>query len=541
MSFVCEGKDALYLEDVQEVLGPAYKEEADEAFAVIDSDENGDISLDEMVRKVAEIGKERKAIGEGMKDISQALQVFDKVLMFVVLIIIVFIFRKSIPSQKPSLVTLTRPSVIIYNGSVLTTVGTAGTALLSLSFVFAVTCQEFLGSCIFLFVKHPYDVGDRVDIQVGPEKFPLQVEKISLLYTVFLRIDRMQVVQTPNIQLNNMWIENVTRSKAMKEVIDVNISYETTFEDVELLRLEMEKFVRSPENSREFQPDFSIGVAGMGDLDKLNLKVVIKHKSNWHNEAVRATRRSKFICALVLALKKVPIYKPGGGDEPLGSVGNPSYSVTVSDDDAASKRDTAAKTKEGKRMVPSKPADADKKEDTEFQAIQDFNTRDPVAAAADEWGYYRDDSMAPGASRDQEDRRRSDEISVVKRGESHRGLRKAGDSVAPSALADSVAPGRRSLTQPTSPTSITGRRRFDEEAQTGATPAQYPGSNPYTTTTTVTGGTGGGNSYSLYPPGLETLQEQPQPHPLQSQPTTTGRIRGWSVSRNQQQGPPGPR
>jgi len=51
-----------------------------------------------------------------------------------------------------------------------------------------------LGSCIFLFVKHPYDVGDRVDI-TGPEKEQLIVEKISLLYTVFVRIDKMQVVQ----------------------------------------------------------------------------------------------------------------------------------------------------------------------------------------------------------------------------------------------------------------------------------------------------------------------------------------------------------
>lgn len=56
------------------------------------------------------------------------------------------------------------------------------------------TVQEFLGSCIFLFIKHPYDVGDRVDI-TGPEKEQLIVEQVSLLYTVFVRIDRMQVVQ----------------------------------------------------------------------------------------------------------------------------------------------------------------------------------------------------------------------------------------------------------------------------------------------------------------------------------------------------------
>lgn len=60
-----------------------------------------------------------------------------------------------------------------------------------MSFAFSVTCQELLGSCIFLFVKHPYDVGDRVDIS----DVHLVVEKISLLYTVFTRIDTMKIVQ----------------------------------------------------------------------------------------------------------------------------------------------------------------------------------------------------------------------------------------------------------------------------------------------------------------------------------------------------------
>lgn len=94
MSFVVEGKDALYYEDVQEVLGPSYKKEAEEAFNAIDGDSNGDISLDEMVRKVVEMGKERKAIGEGMKDIGQALSAFDQVLLFIVLLIVIFVFRK---------------------------------------------------------------------------------------------------------------------------------------------------------------------------------------------------------------------------------------------------------------------------------------------------------------------------------------------------------------------------------------------------------------------------------------------------------------
>jgi hypothetical protein len=94
MSFVVEGNDTLSLDDFVEVMGPAHREEAEECFSAIDADENGDISLEEMIRKVTDMGKERKAIASSMKDISQALTVFDKVLLFVVLIIVIIIFRK---------------------------------------------------------------------------------------------------------------------------------------------------------------------------------------------------------------------------------------------------------------------------------------------------------------------------------------------------------------------------------------------------------------------------------------------------------------
>ncbi|TQS32788.1 hypothetical protein Golomagni_06887, partial [Golovinomyces magnicellulatus] len=309
MSFVCEGREALYLEDFYEVLGPAYTAEAEEAFGIIDADLNGDISLDEMVRKIVEVGQERKAITEGMKDIGQALQAFDKVLLFIVLLITVFIF------------------LAFFRSSFVKVIASAGTALLSLSFVFAVTTQEFLGSCIFLFVKHPYDVGDRVDIT---EK-QMVVDRISLLYSVFTRLDTMQVVQIPNIQLNNLWIDNISRSKAMLECINLDVSFDTSFEDIELLRLEMERFVRSPDNSRDFMPDFHISVSSVNSLDMMSLCITIKHKSNWHNDGVRATRRSKFMCALAVALKKIPIYGPGGGSDALGGPANPTYSVSVTD------------------------------------------------------------------------------------------------------------------------------------------------------------------------------------------------------------------
>lgn len=94
MSFVIEGNDSLFCDDIVEVLGEQHREEAEECFTAIDADGNGDISLDEMVIKIVEISKERKAIANSMKDISQALAVFDKILLFVVLLIVIFIFCK---------------------------------------------------------------------------------------------------------------------------------------------------------------------------------------------------------------------------------------------------------------------------------------------------------------------------------------------------------------------------------------------------------------------------------------------------------------
>lgn len=348
--------------------------------------------------------------------------------------------------------------VAFFQSSALTVVASAGTTLLSLSFVFAVTCQEFLGSCIFLFVKHPYDVGDRVyvnDVQ-------LIVERISLLYTVFSRTNTKQITQIPNIQLNNYWVDNISRSRAMFESFEVDVSYDTSFEDIELLREEMEKFVRAPENSRDFQPDFTIGIGGIGSLDKLTLKVSILHKSNWHNDMVRAGRRSKFMCALALALKKIPIYGPAGGADPLGGPANPTYAVAVTDDFAAKARDDSEKKKAEKRMVP---AQADHKE-AEEKAVQEINHRPPVPEMATT-GQWDNRTLAD----DPDESRRSSEIAGVRedllKRASTRGRRKAGEGV-PSIASMSEA-------GPISPISPTQRRElFDEEAQTGPRSGLHP-------------------------------------------------------------------
>ena len=92
MSFVVEGKEALLMDDIVEVLGAEHHAEAEEAFEVLDRDSNGDISLDEMILTVCEFGKERHSIANSLHDVDQAVNVLDNVLCTIVFVVVVFVF-----------------------------------------------------------------------------------------------------------------------------------------------------------------------------------------------------------------------------------------------------------------------------------------------------------------------------------------------------------------------------------------------------------------------------------------------------------------
>lgn len=421
LSFVLEGNEALHLEDIVDVLGSEREAEAEEIFTALDLDGNGDISLEEMLLRVSEFGRERAALANSMRDVDQAITVLDNLLLAVVFIATIFIF------------------VAWLNQSFTTTLATAGTALLSLSFVFSATAQELLGSCIFLFVKHPYDVGDRVDIN----NEQLVVERISLLYTMFRKVKDHKRTQVPNIVLNSLWVDNVSRSKAMREQINLSISFDTSFEDIELLREEMQKFVR--ENGRDYQPDIDVEVLDLAEMNKMQLKIEIRHKSNWSIESIRAARRSKFMCALVQALRKVPIYAPGGGSAALGDKANPSYSVAISDAEARENAQDFDSKKEAARLVPtSKPDEpAATSSSVDFFGDSSSEAREKIQAAGlmqrspvvvDPSLEGKDDYSSAPLERQKTslDRQRTNDLEEVKnimRRESTRGRRRANQHV----------------------------------------------------------------------------------------------------------------
>lgn len=59
------------------------------------------------------------------------------------------------------------------------------------------------------------------------------------------------------------------------------------------------------------------------------------------------------MCKLLATMRSIPIDPPGGNDAAVGSSDNPTYSVTVSDSEAAAFRAARKEELDGKRLFPA--------------------------------------------------------------------------------------------------------------------------------------------------------------------------------------------
>ncbi|KAH0545061.1 hypothetical protein FGG08_000832 [Glutinoglossum americanum] len=290
-TFIREDTETVYSDDLKKAFDN--EEQADTAFQIFDKDLNGDISMEELESVCVEIGRERKSINASLKDLDSVISKLDGVFIFVVVVITILVFVSLMSASATGVLTST------------------GAALLALSWLFSATAQEFLQSVIFVFVKHPFDVGDRVDIygntgttMKGDTYF---VKEISLLYTEFKKLEG-HIVQAPNSYLNNLFILNNRRSGPLAEAIPIVIKFGTSLEQIEELRKRLLEFVMS--EKRDFQSKIMTELRDITEAHSITLNVVFFYKSNAQNELLRLQRRNKFICCLMVAMSDIGIEGP---------------------------------------------------------------------------------------------------------------------------------------------------------------------------------------------------------------------------------------
>jgi len=260
---------------------------------MFDKDLNGDISMEELEAVCVEIGRERKGITASLKDLDSVVSKLDNVFLFIVAVITILVLISLISTSASGVLT------------------SAGSTVLALSWLFSATAQEFLQSVIFVFVKHPFDVGDRVTVYgntgsalKGDDYF---VKEISLLYTEFKKMEG-HVVQAPNSYLNTIFILNQRRSGGLAEAVPVTVKFGTTLEQIDSLRQRLLEFVGS--ENREYQKNILTELTTIFEAYSITLNVVFFYKSNWQNELLRLQRRNKFICAMMVAMTELGIEGP---------------------------------------------------------------------------------------------------------------------------------------------------------------------------------------------------------------------------------------
>jgi hypothetical protein len=229
---------------------------------------------------------------------------------------------------------LTLHSVVFYVPTLKQIQETLGFLAIGLSFAVGRTFNHFLTGCVFVFFDHPFDIGDRVEIYnpgstVGTAAI---VKRQSLLYTVFRRVDNFTDLQISNERLAFKRIENFSRVGINRQGLSLLVDVTTSFKDIARLRTELEDFLKSDENKRDYDPaTLALSITNLYDLNKMELKIAFTHKGNWSDEKLRAARSNKFYCALLAACRKIPIHRPsvvGDGHMPMYSVLVPEEKAT---------------------------------------------------------------------------------------------------------------------------------------------------------------------------------------------------------------------
>ncbi|KAE8212062.1 hypothetical protein CF327_g4258 [Tilletia walkeri] len=259
------------------------------AWEMLDKDFNGSVTEDEMMAAGQEVFRERDALMSSMRDIDSAVGRLDQVFMSFFSIISVVIVAGLISIKFSSLVT------------------SFGTVLLGLSWLLSATAQEALSAIMFLFVKHPYDVGDRVEVDGGGGLATYVVAEIQLLSTIF-KTTTGKYVQISHSVLTTKSITNLRRSGPIEESIIFEVPYSTTFEQIEQLRERMMEWIAM--QPRDFFPGLNIAIVDLPEFKSMKLQTGIRYKSNWQAGAIKTQRKNRWMCRFKEILSETAIALP---------------------------------------------------------------------------------------------------------------------------------------------------------------------------------------------------------------------------------------
>ncbi|XP_047322727.1 mechanosensitive ion channel protein 6-like [Impatiens glandulifera] len=270
----------IYLEDLMRFLG---KEEAMKTLRLIEgSNENKGIGKRALKNWVVNVFRERRALALSLNDTKTAVNKLHQMLNIVVGLIVLVIWLL--------ILRLATTRFFIFLSS----------QLLLVAFMFGNTCKMTFEAIIFLFVMHPFDVGDRCEV----DDVQMVVEEMNILTTVFLRYDNQKIIY-PNSVLATKPISNFYRSPDMGDAIDFCIHVSTPFEKITQMK---EKITRYIDNKSEhWYPAPMIVLRDVEDMNKLKVSVWLSHRMNFQDMGERWARRALLVEEMIKVFRELDI------------------------------------------------------------------------------------------------------------------------------------------------------------------------------------------------------------------------------------------
>ncbi|TPX47630.1 hypothetical protein SeMB42_g00395 [Synchytrium endobioticum] len=257
------------------------EEETMEAFRLFDKNENGDISPQEMRSTIISMYKDKLALDKSLRDGNQAMQKLDGMFKVFMTILIAFIclgiFGVNVSSFLTGLVSLWLGTLFAIGGTV----------------------KNLLEAIIFLFVTHPYDVGDVVEI----DGVTYIVKEFALTSTIFRTGDGKEVI-APNPTLNTKFIYNIRRSGPMVETITLKLSSDTTEDQLNGLKESLNSFLST--QTREFNSGITPVISQLNNNNEMVVSISPQHKMNW-SQGNKVARSNRFMMELIKILKDLNI------------------------------------------------------------------------------------------------------------------------------------------------------------------------------------------------------------------------------------------
>ncbi|XP_022718669.1 mechanosensitive ion channel protein 10-like [Durio zibethinus] len=238
--------------------------------------ETGKISKSSFRNWVVHAYVERKALAHSLNDTKTAVQQLHRLASAIVIVIIIVV------------------SLLVMGVATIKVVFVVTSQLLLVGFMFQNTCKTIFESIIFVFVMHPFDVGDRCVI----DGVQMIVEEMNILTTVFLRYD-MEKIYYPNSVLITKPISNFRRSPDMGDSVDFTIDVSTPVEDVNALKKAIQLYLES--KPKYWSPKHTVIFKEIENMDKMKVGLFVQHTMNHQNFGEKSARRSE----LVFELKKI--------------------------------------------------------------------------------------------------------------------------------------------------------------------------------------------------------------------------------------------